>query len=105
MRKTNIQSPMRIIEAIEILRIPSMLIRKNSTFRIIAFSLLKYDIQHSYGIRSYIGLGPKSVILYMSKQVPHFGFDRTLYGERKSKKWWEELRKSKLQDIQAEINS
>jgi DNA polymerase elongation subunit (family B) len=34
-----------------------------------------------------------------------FGFDRTLYGERKSKKWWEELRKSKLQDIQAEINS
>ncbi len=34
-----------------------------------------------------------------------FGFDRTLYGERKGKKWWEELRKNNLQDIQAEINS
>jgi DNA polymerase elongation subunit (family B) len=34
-----------------------------------------------------------------------FRFDRTLYGERKSKKWWEELEKSRLRDIQAEINS
>jgi DNA polymerase elongation subunit (family B) len=34
-----------------------------------------------------------------------FGFDRTVYGGRKNKKWWEELKKSRLQDIQAEINS
>jgi hypothetical protein len=34
-----------------------------------------------------------------------FGFDRTLFGKPKSKKWWEELRNSKIQDIKAEIYS
>lgn len=34
-----------------------------------------------------------------------FGFDRTLYGKPKTKKWWEELRNSKIQGIKAEIDS
>jgi hypothetical protein len=33
-----------------------------------------------------------------------FGFDRTLYGKPKSKKWWEELRKNRLEDVKAETN-
>jgi DNA polymerase elongation subunit (family B) len=32
-----------------------------------------------------------------------FGFDRTLYGKGKDKKWWIELKRSRAQDIQAEI--
>lgn len=33
-----------------------------------------------------------------------FGFDRTLYGKPRNKKWREELRKNSLQDIKAETN-
>ena len=31
-----------------------------------------------------------------------FGFDRTLYGKPKDKKWWMELRRNKMNDVQAE---
>jgi DNA polymerase elongation subunit (family B) len=31
-----------------------------------------------------------------------FGFDRTLYGKAKDKKWWLELKRDKMKDIQAE---
>jgi hypothetical protein len=31
-----------------------------------------------------------------------FGFDRTVYGEPRNKEWWQELRKIKKQDIEAE---
>jgi DNA polymerase elongation subunit (family B) len=31
-----------------------------------------------------------------------FGFDRTLYGKPKGKKWWLELRRNRLNDVQAE---
>jgi hypothetical protein len=31
-----------------------------------------------------------------------FGFDRTLYGEAKGKKWWMELRRNKMSDVRAE---
>ena len=31
-----------------------------------------------------------------------FGFDRTLYGKQKDKKWWMELRRNRMNDIQAE---
>jgi DNA polymerase elongation subunit (family B) len=34
-----------------------------------------------------------------------FGFDRTLYGKPKVKKWWEDLRRNKLSDINAELIS
>ena len=33
-----------------------------------------------------------------------FGFDRTLYGKPKDKKWWMELRRSKMNDVQAEAD-
>jgi hypothetical protein len=31
-----------------------------------------------------------------------FGFDRTLYGKSKEKKWWMQLRRNTMHDIQAE---
>jgi hypothetical protein len=34
-----------------------------------------------------------------------FGFDRTVYGKPKDKRWREELRRSRLGDISAELIS
>jgi len=34
-----------------------------------------------------------------------FGFDRTLYGKAKDKKWWMELKRNRIQDVQAELKS
>ena len=34
-----------------------------------------------------------------------FGFDRTLFGKPKDKKWWMQLRRNRLSDVKAEINS
>jgi DNA polymerase elongation subunit (family B) len=34
-----------------------------------------------------------------------FGFDRTIYGKSKDKRWWQELRRSRLSDISAELIS
>jgi DNA polymerase elongation subunit (family B) len=33
-----------------------------------------------------------------------FGFDRTLYGKPKDKKWWMQLRRNRMSDVKAEIN-
>jgi hypothetical protein len=32
-----------------------------------------------------------------------FGFDRTLYGKPKGNKWWMELWRNKMNDVQAEV--
>jgi hypothetical protein len=34
-----------------------------------------------------------------------FGFDRTLFGKPKDKKWWTQLRRNREADMKAEINS
>lgn len=34
-----------------------------------------------------------------------FGFDRTLYGKPKDKRWWMELRRNKMNDVQAEAGA
>ena len=34
-----------------------------------------------------------------------FGFDRTLFGKPKDKKWWKKLRRNRMSDLKAEINS
>jgi hypothetical protein len=31
------------------------------------------------------------------------GFDRTLYGKPKDKKWWMQLRRNRMNDVQAEV--
>jgi hypothetical protein len=31
-----------------------------------------------------------------------FGFDRTMYGKPKDKKWWIELRRNRMRDVRAE---
>ena len=34
-----------------------------------------------------------------------FGFDRTLFGKPKHKKWWMQIRRNRISDVKAEINS
>ena len=34
-----------------------------------------------------------------------FGFDRTLFGKPKDKKWWMQIRRNRMSDVKAEINS
>ena len=34
-----------------------------------------------------------------------FGFDRTLFGKKKDKKWWMQLRRNREADMNAEINN
>ena len=34
-----------------------------------------------------------------------FGFDRTLFGKPKDKKWWMQLRRNRMSDVKAEFNS
>ena len=34
-----------------------------------------------------------------------FGFDRTLYGKPKDKKWWMQLRRNAMNDVHAEIGT
>jgi len=34
-----------------------------------------------------------------------FGFDRTMYGKPKEKKWWMELKRNRVRDVDAEISS
>ena len=34
-----------------------------------------------------------------------FGFDRTLFGKPKDKKWWMQLRWNRMSDVKAEISS
>ena len=34
-----------------------------------------------------------------------FGFDRTLFGKPKDKKWWMELRRNRMNDVQAEAGA
>lgn len=35
----------------------------------------------------------------------NFGFDRTLFGKSKDKKWWMELRGDKMNDVRAEAGA
>ena len=34
-----------------------------------------------------------------------FGFDRTLFGKSKDKRWWMQLRRNRMNDIQAEAGA
>ncbi len=34
-----------------------------------------------------------------------FGFERTLFGKQKNKKWWMQLKRNRMNDVQAEIGA
>lgn len=34
-----------------------------------------------------------------------FGFDRTLFGKPKDRKWWMSLRRNRMNDVQAEVGA
>ena len=34
-----------------------------------------------------------------------FGFDRTLFGKTKDRKWWMEIRRNRTNDVEAEIGT
>ena len=67
--------------------IPAQIIRNNDS--------LKYD-KEKY----------KEILLDASETVLGiFGFDRTLFGKAKDKKWWMQLGRNREFDVKAEINS
>jgi DNA polymerase elongation subunit (family B) len=67
--------------------IPAQFVRNNDT--------LEYD-KEKY----------KEILLDASETVLGiFGFDRTLFGKSKDKKWWMQLRRNRLSDMKAEINT
>ena len=46
----------------------------------------------------------KEMLLDASETILRiFGFDRILYGKPKDKKWWMEMRKNRMNDVQAEM--
>ena len=46
----------------------------------------------------------KEMLLDASESVLGiFGFDRTLFGKAKDKKWWMELRRNRIKDVRAEV--
>ena len=48
----------------------------------------------------------KEILLDASETVLGiFGFDRTFFGRPKDKKWWMQLRRNRMSDVKAEINS
>ena len=58
-----------------------------------------YDFTPNYDREKY-----KEMLLDAAESVLGiFGFDRSLHGEKpKDKKWWMELRRNKMNDVQAE---
>ena len=46
------------------------------------------------------------MLLDAAETVPGIlGFDRTLFGKAKDKRWWMELKKNRMNDVQAETGA
>lgn len=46
------------------------------------------------------------MLLYAAETVLGiFGFDRTLFGKPKERKWWMQIKRNRTSDMKAEINS
>ena len=70
---------------------------KNPLRRVMPLDLISEE--HDYDKEKY-----REMLLEAAESIlGYFGFDRTLYGERKkSRKWWHELRQDRRKDIQIE---
>jgi DNA polymerase elongation subunit (family B) len=61
------------------------------------------DSVNNFGLE-YDGEKYKEMLLDASETtLGIFGFDRTLFGKPKDKKWWTQLRRNNMNDVQAEV--
>lgn len=47
----------------------------------------------------------RNVTWYSIDSIGHIGFDRTLYGNPKNKKWWQESTKDRTRAVEAEVSN
>ena len=74
---------------------------QNPLFRVVPTQFIRNDDGLDYDKEKY-----KEMLLDASETVLGiFGFDRTKFGKPKDKKWWMQLRRNRMSDVKAEINS
>jgi DNA polymerase elongation subunit (family B) len=72
---------------------------KNQLRRVMPVDLISQGKEHDYDKEKY-----REMLLEAAESIlGYFGFDRTVYGDRKkNRKWWHELREDRRKDIQTE---
>ena len=74
---------------------------QNPLSRVVPAQFIRNNDRLDYDKEKY-----KEMLLDASETVLGiFGFDRTLFGKPKDKKWWMQLRRNRMSDVKAEINS
>ena len=74
---------------------------QNPLFRVVPAQFIRNNDGLEYDKEKY-----KEMLLDASETVLGiFGFDRTMFGKPKDKKWWMQLRRNRMSDVKAEINS
>ena len=64
------------------------------------------SLDNNFGLVNYDKEKYKEMLLDAAETVLGiFGFDRTLFGKPKDKKWWMELRRNRMNDVQAEAGA
>ena len=73
---------------------------QNPPSRVVPAQFIRNNASLEYDKEKY-----KEMLLDASESVLGiFGFDRTLFGKPKDKKWWMQLTRNKMSDVKAEIN-
>jgi hypothetical protein len=71
---------------------------QNPLNRVVTAGILENNFGLEYDREKY-----KEMLLDAAETVLGiFGFDRTLFGKRKDRKWWMQLRRNRMYDVQAE---
>ena len=74
---------------------------QNPLSRVVPAQFIRNDDSLDYDKEKY-----KEMLMDASQSVLGiFGFDRTLFGKQKDKKRWMQLRRNRMSDVKAEINS
>jgi hypothetical protein len=74
---------------------------QNPLSRVVPAQFIRNDDSLEYDKEKY-----KEMLLDASEIILGiFGFDRSLFGKSKDKKWWVQLRRNRMSDVKAEINS
>lgn len=75
-------------------------IHKNPLRRVVSLDLVSRGKEPDYDKEKY-----REMLLEAAESIlGYFGFDRTVYGDRKkNRKWWYELRQERRKDIETEM--
>jgi DNA polymerase elongation subunit (family B) len=74
---------------------------QNPLCRVVPAQFIRNDDSLDYDKEKY-----KEMLLDAAESVLGiFGFDRSLFGKPRDKKWWMQLRRNRMSDVKAEINS